>query len=468
MKILITGATGYIGRRLTYSLLNRNSDLRLFVRNKLKLDREMLEKCDISEGSSFDRDALAKALKDIETAYYLIHSMGKTGDFGNMDRESAEIFRQECIKAGVKRIVYLGGLGEKDSASKHLASRIETGEVLSSEPEKIDTIWFRAGVIIGSGSASFEIVRNIIQKLPIMITPKWVETKTEPIGVNDVIRYLSDAVDISGSHIVDIGSEEMSFKDMMISGGEAMGLKRRIIKTSALSPKISSYWLTIFTPVTFSIAKALVEGLVSETVKTNDNADRLFPHIKPEKYSASFKRAIEDIYNRQVISSWCDSSGGKVCDVPFVHEIANAVYKDRYVDEIVDISPEEAFKNVIAIGGKHGWQAYNILWSIRGLIDKFYGGYGLNRGRRDADELRIGDSLDFFKVVDLVENKRLLLHTQMKLPGEGWLEYQIVDNYIILTAFFYPNGLMGRLYWYAMWPFHKLIYKKMLKRLISE
>lgn len=471
MKILLTGATGYIGRRLAHKFIDNETDLRLFVRNSRKLENRMISTCEIIEGSTFDAEPLAKALEGVDVAYYLIHSMGKQGDFEDLDKKSAELFRDACIDAGVKRIVYLGGLGEKESASKHLLSRIETGEVLSERSDEIDVFWFRAGVIIGSGSASFEIIRNISQKLPLMITPKWVDTKTEPIGVHDILKYLIAAKDVESKalEIVDIGAEVMSFRDMMIRGAKAMGLNRRIVKTSVLSPNISSYWLILFTPVTFSVAKALVEGLSSETVKTNNRAEELFPEITPESYEESFDRAINAIKNHQVISSWCDSSGGKVCDVPFVHNISKAVYKDRYVEDIPEgLEPSTVFDRIKAIGGAHGWHAYNILWKIRGLIDKFTGGYGLNRGRRDDDALRIGDSLDFFKVADIVDGKRLLLQAQLQLPGDGWLEYQVVDNYVILTAFFYPKGIIGRLYWYAMLPFHIVIYKKMLKELTNS
>jgi len=472
MKILITGATGYIGRRLIYSMIEDGADIRVFVRNKAKLERPITQACEITEGSTFDSDKMAEALKDIHTAYYLIHSMGKDGDFEDMDKKSAELFRDACIDAGVKKIIYLGGLGDISTASKHLKSRMETGQVLSAKPEKIQTIIFRAGVIVGSGSAGFEIIRNICQKLPAMITPQWVDTKTEPIGVDDVIKYLQTAGKSSFCNdkdtlIVDIGAEVMSFKEMILRGAKLMGLNRHIFKVPVLSPKFSSYWLILFSPVNFSVAKALVAGLSSETIKLNDNAQKYFPEIHPESYEESFLKAIDDIHNRQVISSWCDSSDGKVCDVPFVHDISKAVFKDRYTEETEGYSKEALFKSVCSIGGEKGWGAYDVLWQIRGFTDKIFGGVGINRGRRDSLELRVGDSLDFWKVVDVIPNKRLLLSAQMKVPGSAWLEFQIIDGYIIQTAFFYPKGVTGRLYWYAMLPFHKLIFKKMLDDIIK-
>lgn len=470
MKILLTGATGYIGHRLALRLIETGADLRLSVRNKNKIDGRLINSCEICEGDTFNPESLDSALKNVHTAYYLIHSMGKTGSFETADIKSAENFREACIRQGVKKIIYLGGLGVKDTASRHLLSRIETGETLSKEPEKLDVLWFRAGVIIGSGSASFEIIRNISQKLPVMITPRWVTTLTEPIGVDDVITYLASASDenITGSHVIDIGSEKMSFKDMMIKTAETMGLRRRIIPVPLLTPNLSSYWLILFTPVTFSVAKALIEGLSSETVKLNDNAEKLFPLIVPEKFKTSVAKAVAEIENHQVISSWCDSSGGKQCDIPLVHDISVAVFRDRYIRNFDGKTPEQLFKGIISIGGEDGWGLYNTLWKTRGLVDKLFGGYGLNRGRRDQKELRVGDSLDFWKVADIAENRRLLLQAQMKVPGKAWLEFQILDGVFIMTAFFYPKGILGRLYWYAMLPFHKLIFPAVMSEIIRK
>jgi len=471
MKILITGATGYIGRRLVYDFIQDKANLKILVRNRQKLERKITDSCEIVEGSTFDPESLADAVKGVHTAYYLIHSMGKDADFEDMDKQSAALFLDACINAEVKKIIYLGGLGDKKTASKHLSSRMKTGDILCSRPDEISTIIFRAGVIIGSGSASFEIIRNICQKLPAMITPKWVDTKTEPIGIDDVIKYLKSAGDNfnpkGGNIVIDIGSEVLTFKEMLLKSAKVMGLKRHIFKTSILSPKLSSYWLIAFTPVNFSVARALVAGLSSETIRLNNNAEKYFPDIIPASYEDCFRHAIEDIHNKQVVSSWCDSSEGKVCDLPFVHDISHAVFKDRYVDEIGDRPPEEVFKNIMSIGGKKGWGAYDFLWQIRGFIDKLVGGYGINRGRRDDLELRIGDSLDFWKVADIVPNKRLLLSAQMKLPGKAWLEFQLIDGYLIQTAFFYPSGVLGRLYWYSMLPFHKLIFKKMTRDIIQ-
>jgi len=296
--VLLTGATGYIGRRLKERLLEDKSlQLRLFVRNERKIRDKYRDRMEIFEGSTFDRESLRKALEGIDVAYYLIHSMGTKGDFRELDRLSAENFLNACIDAKVQRIIYLGGLGRKDTASKHLLSRIETGEILSSRPESIQTIWFRAGIIIGSGSASFEIIRNLVQKLPMMITPRWVHTKTQPIGISDVLEYLFQAKDLDTKKnlVVDIGSDQMSFKEMLIRASKVIGLRRLLIPVPLLTPRLSSYWLILITPVSFRIAKALVEGLKSETVIQNDNAKRFFPKISLLSYEDAIKIALREI-----------------------------------------------------------------------------------------------------------------------------------------------------------------------------
>ena len=298
MKVLLTGATGYIGRGLKKRLLEDETlQVRLFVRNKRKIRDKYKERVEIFEGSTFDRESLRKALEGIDVAYYLIHSMGTKGDFKELDRLSAKNFLIACIDANVQRIIYLGGLGRKDTASKHLLSRIETGEILSSRQETIQTIWFRAGIIIGSGSASFEIIRHLVRKLPLMTTPKWVHTKTQPIGIRDVLEYLFQAKDLNTKKnlVVDIGSDQMSFKDMLIRASKVMGLKRLLIPVPLLTPRLSSYWLILITPISFRIAKALVDGLKSETVIQNDNAKKYFPQISPLSYEDAIKIALREI-----------------------------------------------------------------------------------------------------------------------------------------------------------------------------
>ncbi len=444
--------------------------VRLFVRNALKVQEKTSGQVEIVEGDTFNLEKLALALDGIDVAFYLIHSMGADKDFSDLDRRSAENFRDACIAAGVRKIIYLGGLGVKDTASKHLLSRIETGEVLSAREDKIVTIWIRAGVIIGSGSKSFEIMRNLVQKLPVMVTPKWVTTRTQPIAVDDVLAYLIASIwlDNKENIIVDIGSDVTDFKNMMLGAAKVMGLRRYVFPLPVLTPKLSSYWLIMFTPVPFKVASALVEGLKSETVQQNDNAARYFPEIKPLSFEESVRRAIKEIEEEQVVSRWCDSSGGEVCDIIYQDDPSSAIIRDRRVVEFRDIAPEKVFKSACAIGGERGWYRYNILWRIRGAIDKMAGGYGLNRGRRTSRELRMGDALDFWKVADIKPNKRLLLLAQMKLPGKAWLEFVVEDNMLIQTAHYYPRGIMGRLYWYATLPFHNLVFQDLAEKIVSQ
>ncbi|SDP72436.1 SDR family oxidoreductase [Desulforhopalus singaporensis] len=470
--VLITGATGYIGRRLVQQLrLRPEYNLRLLVRNRHKVQAALIEKMDIREGSTFDLGSLHDALDGVHTAFYLIHSMGSSDDYAARDRTSAENFRDVCIATGVKRIIYLGGLGVRGDASEHLLSRIETGEILSAKPGEIQTIWFRAGVIIGSGSASFEIIRNLCQKLPIMITPRWVRTRTQPIGVDNVLDYLesSIALDHQDDLIVDIGSEDLSFQQMMEQASQVMGLKRYLFPVPVLSPHLSSYWLILFTPIPYKLASALVEGLKSETIVQNDNSIRFFPEIKPFPFRETVRAAMRELEQNQVLSRWCDSSAQQACDIREFDTPEGAILRDiRIVPYRNGEQPANVFRAVCALGGENGWFRYNFLWRVRGTMDKIVGGYGLNRGRRSGTELRMGDALDFWKVVDLKPGKRLLLHAQMKVPGQAWLEFDVQENQLVQTAHFLPKGIMGRFYWYSLVPLHYFVFKDLAKAVVDS
>jgi len=469
--VLVTGATGYIGRRLTHRLLENSAlSVRLFVRNRNKVQVSIADQVDIKEGSTFDKDSLTAALTGVDTAFYLIHSMGTTDDYSHMDRVSAENFRDACIEAGVRRIIYLGGLGVKESASEHLLSRIETGEILSEKPDQIETIWLRAGVIIGSGSSSFEIIRNLCQKLPAMITPRWVRSRTQPIGIDDVLSYLYSSIELphQGNLVVDIGSEELSFQGMMQQAAEVMGLKRYLFPVPVLSPRLSSYWLILFTPIPYKLASALVEGLKSETTLQNDNAAQFYPEIQPLLFKQTVAAAIRELEKNQVLSRWCDSSGQQACDIKDFDNPAGAILRDtRIVSYDNGELQEQVFQSACAVGGPNGWFRYNFLWRIRGIMDKLMGGYGLNRGRRLNQELRVGDALDFWKVVDIKPGKRLLLYAQMKVPGEAWLEFDVQPDQLVQTAHFLPKGVLGRLYWYTVLPFHYFVFNDLAKTVVS-
>lgn len=468
MKVLLTGSTGYIGRRLKQELLNdENIELKLLVRNKKSIS-SLNENAQIIEGDTFNKESLKEALKDVEVAYYLIHSLSNE-NYKDLDKISAQNFLDVANECGVKRIIYLGGLGVKDeNTSEHLLSRIETGEILSSN-KNVQTIWLRAGVIIGSGSASFEIIRNLTEKLPIMTTPKWVNTKAQPIAVTDVLSYLHNALylDVKENLIVDIGSEQLSYKNMMLKTAKVLGLKRILITLPFMSINLSSYWLNLFTPVPYAVAKALVEGLKSEVIIQNDHAKKYFPNIIPISYEDAVANAIKEIEENQVISRWNDKADG-VWEKNAQNEISKAIFIDRKELDISNIEASKVYQAFIGIGGENGWFDFDFLWELRGIIDKLIGGVGLKRGRRSQCDLRISDCLDFWKVVDLKKDERLLLYAQMKLPGEAWLEFKIKDNKLIQSAYFYPKGVLGRLYWYALIPLHYFVFNNMIKSIIKK
>ena len=469
MQILLTGANGYIGRRLKHELLkNDRLKIRLMVRNAASISTETSLVCEVIEADVLDPKTLDAALEGIETAYYLIHGLNNS-DFREKDRLSAQNFLDACIRQNVKTIIYLGGLGNKKTGSEHLLSRIETGEILSSAPDKVRCIWFRAGIIIGSGSASFEIIRHLVQKLPLMITPKWVSTQVTPIGVNDIITYLQTALELHPNKnlMIDLGEEVMSYGDLMIRTAAVMGLKRYLFPVNVLTPKLSSYWLALFTPVPYSIASSLIEGLKSEVVVENDLRHLLFS-IKSKTLEESVTLALQEIESNQVISRWSDSGAAGTWENNKRPDAADALYIDRRTIELNGHIPENVYRSFCSIGGKNGWFGYDWLWNIRGFIDKLFKGVGVNRGRRNSRELRIGDSVDFWKVVDIVENERLLLYAQMKLPGKAWLEFKIHDNKLIQSAYFYPNGVLGRIYWLCLIPFHYLIFTNMSHSIVER
>lgn len=471
MKVLLTGSTGYIGRRLKRKLLeNKEIILRVYVRNKKTLSKDINKNFEVFEGDTFDKEKLRKALRGIDIAYYLIHSLSRD-NYKDLDKISAQNFIDIAQECGVKKVIYLGGLGVKnEQTSEHLLSRIQTGEILSSKKD-IQTIWIRAGVIIGSGSTSFEIIRNLTEKLPIMTTPKWVNTKAQPIAVDDVLKYLEQSLYLKKKKnlIIDIGSEQLTYKQMMLLTAKVLKLKRVIIPLPFLSINLSSYWLNLFTPVQFKVAKALIEGLKSEVIIQNNNAKKYFPRINPLSYEKAVKKAVKEIKMNQVISRWSDTdNSGKIWDKDHDKEIADAIYVDRKEKEILTVSKEQVYKSFISIGGKDGWFIFDSLWEVRGFIDKLLGGVGLNRGRKNQYSLNIGESLDFWKVVDIKENERLLLYAQMKVPGDAWLEFKIEDNKLIQSAYFYPKGLFGRIYWYSLVPIHYLVFNNMINSIIKK
>lgn len=468
MRILLTGANGYIGRRLKHSLIGREGiTIRLMVRHHGSLSELAKRTCEVVEADVLKPQTLDAALKGIDVAYYLVHGLAND-NFRELDRQSAQNFLDACIRNEVKKIIYLGGLGDKKTGSEHLQSRIETGEILSSRPDLLRCIWFRAGVIIGSGSASFEIIRNLVEKLPVMVTPKCISSLVTPIGIDDVIAYLGAALYLQTDKnlMIDLGEEAMSYADLMLRTASAMGLKRYLIPVNVLTPKLSSYWVSLFTPVPYSVASSLIEGLASEVMVTNDLRHEYFA-IRPHTLEEAVHRALSEIESNQVLSRWSDSGSG-AWEIDHAHDVADALFVDRRSVELGSLNAAKVYRSFCSIGGENGWFGYDWLWNIRGFIDKLFKGAGTNRGRRDPEELRIGDSVDFWKVVDLVPDERLLLFAQMKLPGKAWLEFKIHEGKLIQSAYFYPVGVTGRLYWYLLLPLHYLIFTNMAGSIVKR
>ena len=342
MNVLLTGSTGYIGRRLKYRLLNSGEkiNLRLLVTDKRQVEAETAAKVEIIEGNTFNAEALKEALHGIDTAYYLIHSMrAKKGNFEDLDRISARNFIDECIRAGVKRVIYLGGLGEINSASKHLRSRHETGVILSSHPGKIETIWFRAAIIIGAGGASYEIIKNLVQRLPVIPAPSWIKTATQPAAIDDVISYLAGALTkkFGGNTVIDIGGDKLSFYEMLRKGSDFYSLKRIILPFPLLTPKMSSYLLILFTPVPFKLASALVAGLKVESVIKNKNASEFFPEIKPASYIEALKLAADEEIN-EVVSHWSDGSSAWFHTEKKIKQLECATHTSSYKEASVKMT----------------------------------------------------------------------------------------------------------------------------------
>jgi uncharacterized protein YbjT (DUF2867 family) len=468
--ILVTGATGYVGGRLVPRLWQKGYKIRCLVRDASRL-KGRWEGVEIVQGNVLEPESLNDKFIGIETAYYLIHSMGGDGEFSRTDIVAAENFAFAAEKQGVKRIIYLGGLGSpEENLSKHLSSRLKTGDTLRKFDVPVTE--FRAGVIVGSGSLSFEMIRYLTERLIVMITPKWVNTRTQPIAIRDVLRYLIDALKVENTRgeIIEIGGEDiLTYKDLMRIYADIRGLKRYFIKVPVLTPKLSSHWIGLVTPLPSRIAKPLVDGLKNELICKSNKARELF-NFKTISYNEAVKLALQQNKTGKTETIWFSSySSGTKNKITPVHLTQKEGIIIEKRETLVNASAESTFKAFTSLGGKNGWYA-DILWKIRGYIDLAFGGVGLRRGRRSESELLSGDPLDFWRV-EAIENNRLLrLRAEMILPGEAWLQFNVENtngNNSILTqtAFFEPRGLWGLLYWYLVYPLHGLIFGGMLKSL---
>ncbi len=470
MRILVVGASGYIGGRLVPLLAAMGHDLVLMSRDARPLAARFPD-ARVVAADLLDPGTLAPALEQVEVAYYLAHSMG-SGErgFAERDRQAAHDFAQAAARAGVSRIVYLGGLGD-DSAnlSHHLASRHETGAQLASAGVPVTE--FRAAVIIGSGSASFEILRHLTERLPVMITPRWVGTRCQPIGIRDVLDYLVGALDhpdVTG--IVEIGGPDvLSYGDMMRGYARQRGLRRLMIPVPVLTPRLSSYWVNLVSPVPAGIARPLIEGLRNEVVVRNPAPAAAFG-LEPLGYAEALQQAIARTDRHDVESTWFDAlAAPDKASLSSLNSREGVIVERRARD--VDAPPERVFAEVERLGGEAGWPYANLLWRVRGLVDRAVGGVGMRLGRRDPDHLRVGDALDFWRVEEVRSPRLLRLRAEMRVPGRAWLQYEVVPveggSRLIQTAFFEPKGLPGLAYWYVLYPVHGLIFRGTV-RILAE
>ena len=474
IKVLLPGPLSYLGRRLMVKLLARpDIHLRVFTVDRRSLGDLASYIPEIMEGDPLDREVLKRAAEGIDVAFYPVRFLASNPEFLQRRKIFPAMYRDACIEAGVRRIIFLGAHRRDDEENERLRTLIRIGEDLSARPEAIQTVWFRTGLDLGSGSLLFEALRNMVQKLPVLPTPRWMETKVPVIGVRDVLDYLIAAIHLPPGRnlVVEVGIEPLSLREMLIGMARVMKLSRVFIPLPISATRISPFILMLLTPYSGFLASMFLQilqtlGKTPGTFST-ERARELFPSITPAPFEVAVGRAIEAIEQEQVISRWTDS-------IPMDYradleeEISRSVFRDVRQEKFTGIPPEKIFRAVKSIGGEEGWFSFNILWKIRGLMDKLLGGFGDAVGRRTESDLRVGDILDVWKVIDLQENQRLLLEAHMKVGGKAWLEFRIVGDTLVQTAYHYPKGLLGRLYWFSMLPFHTFIFPDMIRSIIRQ
>lgn len=473
MKVLLTGATGYIAQRLLPILLEKEIHVVCCVRNTKRFDAEKYRQphlLQVIEVDFLEPETLKAIPDDIDAAYYLLHSMSSSTDFSATEKQVASNFKDRLAQTEVKQVIFLSGIINSKKLSKHLISRKEVEKTLQSDSYALTTL--RAGIIIGSGSASFEIMRDLVEKLPLMIAPKWLNTKCQPIAIRDVVAFLHRVLLLKTAfnQVYDIGGPEViSYKNMLLRFAKVRKLQRRIFIVPVMTPKLSSYWLYFVTSTSYTLARNLVESMKVDVVATPNSLQDTVG-IQSLEYDEAIRLAFGKIKQNQVISSWRDAMNNEANKANFsalVEVPDEACFKDRRSTKIND--PERVMHNIWNIGGTTGWYYATWLWKMRGFLDKLFGGVGLQRGRTSANDLFPGSVIDFWRVLLADKtSKRLLLYAEMKLPGEAWLEFKIDKNNILhQTATFRPLGIAGRLYWYAVLPFHAFIFKGMLNKIAT-
>lgn len=480
MKILLTGANGYIGKRLIHQLLALNHEIVCAVRDRKRFAAESLFPGAAVSVVEIDflkppSEAQQQHLKEIDAAYYLIHSMSdRLDEFEKLEAASAEHFIQCLEPSRARQIIYLGGITNDATLSRHLESRNQVDAILRRSRIPVTTL--KAGIIVGSGSSSFEIIRDLVEKLPVMVTPKWLNTRTQPIAIRNVMQYLAGVLLHPGTYgqTYDIGGPEiLTYKEMLLQFAEVRGLKRHILTLPVMSPRISSYWLYFVTSTSYKLAVNLVNSMKVEVV-ASPNPLREMLHIEPITYKDAVRMAFQRIEQNEVVSSWKDSLVSSDSDNTLLTHVqvpVNGCFIDRRSMRI-DGPVEEVLDNMWRIGGQRGWYYADWLWLLRGFVDKLSGGVGLRRGRRSETELLPGDAVDFWRVLVADRTgRRLLLYAEMKLPGEAWLEFRILQEkgvpVLYQTATFRPIGLAGRLYWYSVLPFHHFVFRGLIRNLIG-
>lgn len=474
LNILLTGANGYIGLRLLPVLLEQGHHVICCVRNKERFNRQHNYPVEVIEADFLQAADTVRVPEDIDAAFYLVHSMSSSGKFEEKEAVSARTFTQLIDQTQCKQVIYLTGIVNQEHLSRHLNSRLQVENILKEG--KVPVTALRAGIIVGSGSASFEIIRDLVEKLPVMITPRWLNTRCQPIAIRDVIFFLCGVLgreDTYGQHFDIAGPEVLTYKQMLLQYAEVRKLKRYIFTLPVMTPRLSSYWLYFITSTSYPLAVNLVDSMkIDVTARPNHLAEDLSIQLLP--YKTAVRLAFGKIEQNLVASSWKDSFSSANTPLVWMNNIEVPVFGCLRDEKTLPVNGDTttALNNVWRIGGNNGWYYANTLWRIRGFLDKLAGGVGLRRGRRDPQDLHAGDALDFWRVlVADKQQRRLLLFAEMKLPGEAWLEFKIVEdrNQPVLkqTATFRPHGLWGRLYWYVMLPFHFFIFGGMIRRIVN-
>lgn len=470
--VLVSGSTGYIGGRLAPRLLQAGWTVRCLARDPVRLTgRAWTARTEVVAGDALRPESLVPAMRRVRFAYFLVHGMAGGADFHERDIVAATNFGAAARDAGVEQVIYLGGLGDSGAdLSRHLRSRQETGDALRASGVPVTEL--RAGVIVGSGSLSFEMIRYLVERVPVMVCPRWVRARIQPISVRNVLDYLVGVLEEpqAWGRVIEIGGEDVrTYAEMLTDYARVRGLRRWLVTVPVLTPRLSSYWVHLVTPVPASIARPLVEGLRNDVVVRDDAARRLFPEIRPVSYEQAVRHALLRLEAADVETRWSDALATSQGDEPPVvlTDVEGMIFERRSI--VVRASPQAVFRSFATVGGDVGWLYWDWAWKVRGMIDRLFGGVGLRRGRREPDEVRVGDALDFWRVEAVEPDRLLRLRAEMKVPGLAWLQFRVTPrddgaSTLTQTAFFAPKGLAGLVYWYALYPVHALMFSGLVRQ----